>query len=151
MDKPTRLTDIFDEIVDTSKRKRAGRPSEKRDREELILRLKDKDTFVVRTILQANFDDAIVFPFPSGEPPYVVNNEYVEVSDKVLGMLGYLVKGAKGTIGGKEMLFVKLLEKVNVEDAQLICLAKDGKLEDLYPTITEDIVKEVWPKIFGAA
>jgi len=141
------ITAIFDNIVDLSKRKRAGRPSAKRDREELILRLKENESFVLKTILAANFNDKVQFPFPEGEPLFKPNTTVVKVTDRIISVMGQLIVQAKGSKLQKEAAFISLLETVNIADAQLICVVKDKKLEELYPKITKDIVKEVWPNI----
>lgn len=149
---PVTLTEIFDAIENPAKRSRSGRPSAKRDREELILRLQDNDTFVVRTILKANFDDSIMFPFPAGAPPFEPNHDRVPVTDAIIKMMGQIVKSyTRTTPPVKESILIQLLSKVNVQDAEIIVLAKDGKLEENYPSITRDVVAGAWPSLLPKA
>jgi len=144
---PITLTEIFDAIVDTRNHNRAGRPSLSRVREELIERLKQHDTFVMRTCLMANFNTNIRFPFPNGAPPFAPNQKRVPVTDAMIMTMGRMINSAPGLVVAKERLFIQLLEGVNVADAQLLCKIKDRELEELYPTITRDVVAEVWPDI----
>lgn len=129
------IKETFDEIA-KSKQKRT-----------LVKSLKENDSYVVRSILQANFSDKISFPFPSGEPPFEPNEEKVEVTRNMFSKMGRMTKNAKGKVVSKEVDFIKFLESIHVEDAKLICLMKDGELETLYPKITENIVKEAFPNL----
>jgi hypothetical protein len=129
------IKQTFDEIAE-AKQKRT-----------LVKALKEHDSYVVRSILQANFNPKISFPFPSGEPPYEHNDQEVEVTKEMFSKLGGCTKNAKGQLIHKEMTFINFLEKVHVEDAKLICLMKDGELETLYPKITEEVVKEAFPDL----
>ena len=57
------------------------------------------------------------------------------------------VKGGDPTItrNRREMLFIQLLEGLNEDEAEVICLAKDGKLGEKYK-LTYETVKEAFPE-----
>lgn len=137
------LTDLFNSITKVE-RKGAGRPSAKKDREALVEKLKENDTFIVRTILQANFNEKIKFPFPPGEPPYEKKKKKVPFTDDMIRNLGRCSTFAKGLPIEKERVFIDLLENIYSSDAKILCLVKDRKLAEKYPSITEDVIKDVW-------
>ena len=110
-------------------------------------------TFAIKTILQANYKSSVVFELPEGAPPYreqppVAGLQYRHI-EKAIYDLGYLVKGAKRNIGAvkREVLFIKLLETCHPADAKIIIAMKDKKLVDLYPKLTEALVKKAFPTL----
>jgi hypothetical protein len=145
MSEANTLTNIFTKITAPEKRTKAGRPSAKKAKEYLIQQLRENDTFVVRTILKANFDEKITFPFPEGAPPFDKNKDEVDITDDMIRIIGSCVTFAKGLTVEKEKRFIDLLEKINEEDANLLILIKDRKFEEQFPTITKEVVKAVSP------
>ena len=47
----------------------------------------------------------------------------------------------------RETMFVQLLEGLVAEEAELLVLVKDGKLNDKYKRITKAVVSEAYPSI----
>ena len=47
----------------------------------------------------------------------------------------------------RESMFVQLLEGLSAEEAELLCLCKDGKLGDKYKRITKTVISEAFPSI----
>jgi hypothetical protein len=45
----------------------------------------------------------------------------------------------------KEQLFVQMLEGIHWTEADVLCLAKDKKLQTKYKNLKEDIVREAFP------
>ena len=44
-------------------------------------------------------------------------------------------------------MFIQLLEGLHPKEAEIICLIKDKELEEVYPKVTLDIVKQAFPDI----
>ena len=44
-------------------------------------------------------------------------------------------------------MFVQLLEGLSAEEAELLCLVKDGRLSEKYKRITKTVVSEAFPQI----
>ena len=44
-------------------------------------------------------------------------------------------------------LLIQLLESLEAEEAEIVCLVKDKELEEVYPKVTLDVVKEAFPDI----
>ena len=47
----------------------------------------------------------------------------------------------------RESLFIEFLESLHYTEAELICLIKDGKLNEKYPSITESLVRKIFPEL----
>jgi hypothetical protein len=115
--------------------------------------LQQYGTFAIKTILQANFKSSVVFDLPEGTPPYRVQPDVVGMQprhiEKAIFDLAYLVKGAKKQIGSvkREIMFIKLLETCHPMDAKIIIAMKDKTLQDLYPKLTEALVKKAYPNL----
>jgi hypothetical protein len=76
--------------------------------------LEKEGDFVIKTVLQCCYTDAVDFKMPEGPPPYKPNENEEHVSEK---------------------------------DSLVFIAMKDKTLTDLYPSITRELVKEVFPKL----
>ena len=47
----------------------------------------------------------------------------------------------------KEQLFMQMLEGIHWTEAELVCLAKDRKIQTKYKSIKEDLVREAYPDL----
>ena len=128
------LHEIFTEIQEADTRAK---------RQEI---LKDNDSFSLRTILQLNFDSTIQLDLPNGKPPYTCDEVPYGQPDKKIKMLGYCVKGNnKLNAIKKEKQFIDIVESLTKEDANIVCLAKDGKIMKEYSRVSESLIKSIFP------
>lgn len=130
------LTETLNEITSKAKQKKT-----------LIKKLQENNSYALLTLLQGNFSDKIDFPFPVGEPPFRKKEEKVELTRSLIAKLGSCTKGAPGMLVGKEKTFIDFLESIHQDDASLFCLMKDGNLEEKYPKLTKELVKEAFPDL----
>lgn len=127
--------------------------AEAKNIDERVIILQKYGTFAIRTLLQANYKDSVVFDLPPGAPPFnqqpAIAGLQTRHIEKAIYDLAYLVKGAKKPIPlvKREMVFIKLLETCHPADAQILIACKDKKLKDLYPTLTEACVKKAYPNL----
>ena len=47
----------------------------------------------------------------------------------------------------KEQLFLQMLEGLHWTESELVCLAKDRKIQTKYKSIKEDLVREAYPDL----
>lgn len=118
-----------------------------------IALLRENGVLVVKSILHMNFDPAVKFLLPEGEPPFK------KETDKPMGyqtttlmlelrrMYIWLQPNVNVNQIKKESLFIEMLEGLHHTEAELICLVKDKKLETRYKTITYDLVREAFPDV----
>jgi hypothetical protein len=120
-----------------------------------IKTLRSYDSFVLRGILKLNFDENQIMELPSGEPPfrkdikipegYSETNLYVEFRRFYIWMKD--TSNPKLSKIRKESLFVQMLEGLHWKEAEVVCLAKDKKLETKYSNINFDLVDEAFVEL----
>lgn len=113
--------------------------------------LRSFDHNVVRGILKLNFDPSMKMDLPPGEPPFKkdtnVPEGYSESNLYVEHRRFYIWLDPTKNINKvrKESLFIQMLEGMHWKEAELVCLAKDKKLETKYKSVTHDLVDEAFP------
>lgn len=122
-------------------------------RENKIKVLKAYEHQVLRGILQINFDPRVKVNLPEGEPPfkkdtsipvgYSESNLYTEFRRFYI----WLDAGVNLTKMRKEQLFMQMLEGLHWTESELVCLAKDRKIQTKYKSIKEDLVREAYPDL----
>lgn len=121
-------------------------------REEKIQILRQNESWALKDMLRATYDDSIKFMLPPGEPPYTPNEEGSIPSTflKQNTQLKYVVKGpiAEKMIPVKrERIFINMLEAIHPEDAKL-CIKMINK-ESLGKGITKKLVQEAFPGLIA--
>ena len=120
--------------------------------EERIGILKQYESYALKTILQAGFNDKIIFDLPEGAPPYNPDlgapGLQMQSFKKQVDTLGKLIVGYNAIPKiRKETLFIKLLENVYSKDATILIAMKDKSLSELYPSLTRELVQKTFPQI----
>ena len=118
--------------------------------------LQNYDHPVLRGVLQLNFNPTLKMDLPEGEPPFKkdtsVPKGYSETNLFTEFRRLYIWVDPKVNITKirKEQLFIQMLEGLHWTEAELICLAKDKKLQTKYKSLKEDIVREAFPNLLPA-
>ena len=103
-------------------------------------------------VLRWNFDRAIKSLLPEGEPPFDKERKDGDSPQALwsyLKMFPNFVDSAQGRQLPelkRENLFIEMLDALDLEEANVIVLAKDGKLDEKYD-ITIDVVNAAYPDI----
>jgi hypothetical protein len=121
-------------------------------KEEKIRILKQNETWALKDVLRATYDDAIQFLLPPGVPPYTPSQEGSIPSHltKQNKNLTYIVKGGQGEkMPGfkREKVFINMLESVHPKDAEL--LIKMINKEHFSKSITKKLVQEAFPGLIS--
>jgi len=106
----------------------------------------------LRYILKMNYCGSIQSILPEGEPPFTKGEtdgptpaslwSYL----KIFPMIVRSAQSAKMTMMRIEQLFVEMLEAIPPKEAELVCLAKDRKLEERFD-ISLDVVTKAFPDL----
>ena len=118
----------------------------KKHKVELLRRLNSH----CKEILHHAFHPSIKFLLPEGTPPYVFRGTpeafptslYPEVRTFYIFCEG---GGANVNQIRREAIFIQLLEKIHPDEAKVVIAMKDKKFDELYDTITYDVVREAFP------
>ena len=114
--------------------------------------LKEYETDALKSLFIWNFDPSVVSLLPEGEVPFNKNDVPVGTDHTSLRreyrQLYHFVKGGNDQLSSlrRESMFIQLLEGLHPEEADIICLVKDGQLNKKYK-LTRDIVETAYPDI----
>ena len=90
---------------------------------------------------------------PEGDVPYTPNDapvgtDHSRLEQEYRGLYRFFKGGADKLPSLKrESMFVQLLEGLSAEEAELLVLAKDGRINDKYKRITKTVISEAFPSI----
>ena len=120
---------------------------------EKIKILQVNNSQALRSLLIWNFDESVISMLPEGEVPYTPNDapvgtDHTRLEQEAKGLYRF-VKGGQDSLKSlkRESMFVQLLEGLSAEEAELLCLIKDGQLNTKYKRITKAVVSEAFPQI----
>ena len=120
---------------------------------EKIKILRENNSTALRQILIINFDDSVVSMLPEGDVPYTPNDapvgtDHSRLEQEYRGLYRFFKGGdARLKSAKRETMFIQLLEGLSAEEAELLCLVKDGKMNTKYKRITKAVVSEAFPSI----
>ena len=127
--------------------------SNAKTKKEKVDLLRKHNTPALRQLLIINFDDSIVSMMPEGDVPYTPNDapvgtDHTRLEQEYRGLYRFF-KGGNDKLPSlrRESLFVQLLEGLSAEEAELLVLAKDGRINEKYKRLTKAVVSEAFPSI----
>ena len=127
-----------------------GEQRTKAKRVEILQEYRDDS---LTAVLIWNFDERVQSAIPDGQVPYKENEVPVGTDHTSLRrewkQLYHFIKGGNDTLSTlrRESMFIQLLEGLHPKEAEIICLIKDKELEEVYPKVTLDVVKQAFPDI----
>ena len=125
---------------------------EQRSKAKKIEILKEYETPALKSIFIWNFDPSVVSLIPEGEVPYNKNDVPVGTDHTSLRreykQMYHFVKGGNDQLSSlrRESMFIQMLEGLHPDEAEMLCLIKDGQLNKKYK-LTREIVETAYPDI----
>ena len=127
--------------------------SNAKTKKEKVDLLRKHNSNALRQLMIINFDDSIVCLLPEGDVPYTPNDapvgtDHTRLEQECRGLYRFF-KGGQDRLPSlkRESMFVQLLEGLSAEEAELLVLAKDGRMNEKYKRITKAVVSEAFPSI----
>ena len=119
---------------------------------EKVILLRENNSSALRMLLIWNFDESVISMVPEGDVPYTPNDapsgtDHTRLEQEYRGFYRFLVGGARLASLKRETMFVQLLEGLHKDEAELLCLIKDGNMNDKYKRITKAVISEAFPSI----
>ena len=114
--------------------------------------LQEYETDALKAILIWNFDETAVSMVPEGEVPYEKNDVPIGTDHTSLRKewknLYHFVQGGNNTLSPirRETMFIQMLEGLHPDEADILCLVKDGRLGEKYK-ITKEVVGKAYSDI----
>ena len=126
--------------------------SNAKTKQEKVSLLRRYNSNALRQLMIINFDDSVVCELPEGDVPYSPNDappgtDHTRLEQEYRGLYRFFKGGAKLPGLKRESMFVQLLEGLSSEEAELLVLIKDGRLNEKYKRITKAVVSEAFPSI----
>ena len=127
--------------------------SNAKTKDEKIALLRKHNSTALRQLLIINFDESVISMLPEGDVPYTPNDapvgtDHSRLEQEYRGLYRFFKGGAdKLPALKRESMFVQLLEGLSAEEAELMVLVKDGRMNDKYKRITKAVVSEAFPSI----
>jgi hypothetical protein len=107
--------------------------------------LEENDSKELQFLLQASFDNNVKWLIPDGEPPFTPAKQPENTLDDVVMDIVKLVKYGPWTKKPRvkvENFFISMLESLPKEEAMVMILVKDQKLQTRYKKLTKNVVKK---------
>ena len=127
--------------------------SNAKTKKEKVDLLRKHNSNALRQLLIINFDESIESVMPEGDVPYTPNDapigtDHSRLEQEYRGLYRFF-KGGDNRLNTlkRESMFVQLLEGLHQDEAELVVLAKDGKMNDKYKRVTKAMVSEAFPQI----
>jgi len=127
--------------------------SNAKTKEEKVALLRKHNSTALRQLLIINFDDSVISMLPEGDVPYTPNDapvgtDHSRLESEYRGLYRFF-KGGQDKLPSlkRESMFVQLLEGLSAEEAELLVLVKDGRMNEKYKRITKAVVTEAFPTI----
>jgi hypothetical protein len=123
------------------------------DRIQVLKQNSDRNQ-LLQDVLRLNFDPAIEFDLPPGQPPYKVNpqpagltdsNLYAESRRMYLLVKGHPRRPANLKRLQVENVFIQILEGIHSSEAEMMIALKDKALSKKYKGLTEAVVRGAFP------
>ena len=127
--------------------------SKAKTKQNKVALLKQYNSPALRMVIKSSFDPKIKWALPEGEVPFKRNEAPAGTEHSVLSYesrkLYHYIEGGNGDLSQRkrETMFVQLLEGLSEEEAELLVLAKDGRMNDKYKRITKSVIQEAFPTI----
>jgi hypothetical protein len=115
--------------------------------------LENKSSHALLYVLALNYDPRVVFHLPEGAPPYKkevgkpIGYHQTSIQNELKRFYIWADPNIQLPRLKKESLFSEMLEGMHYTEADIMCAAKDGRLSTLYKSVTEDLVRETFPKL----
>ena len=127
--------------------------SNAKTKKEKVDLLTKHNSAALRQLMIINFDESVISEIPEGEVPYTPNDapvgtDHTRLESEYRGLFRFF-KGGDPRLKSlkRETMFIQLLEGLSAEEAELLCLVKDGRLTEKYKRITKAVVSEAFPSI----
>lgn len=114
--------------------------------------LQKNRTDALQAILIWNFDETAKSSLPSGNVPYTASeapagsNYHTRLVGESRKFYHFIQGASQISQTQRENIFIAMLESLHADEAELLCLTKDGNLSKKY-RITLNTVKEAYPEI----
>lgn len=129
--------------------RKANNAKTKEEKKKILL---ENNTQVLRSLFIWNFDDSVISLLPEGEVPYTPNpapegTDHLLLENEGKKMFHFVKGGSNIGQSKREQIFLGMIENLHPDEAQLLILVKDKKLQKKYTRISKALIEETFPQI----
>lgn len=129
--------------------RKANNAKTKAEKKKILL---ENNTQVLRSLFIWNFDESVVSMLPEGDVPYTPNpspegTDHLLLENEGKKMFHFVKGGSNITQSKREQIFLGMLENLHPDEAEILCLVKDKKLQKKYTRISKALIQETFPQI----
>ena len=116
--------------------------------------LQEEDCLALRQICQWSFNPTIKTELPEGTPPYIENDapegtEHTLLRTEGNGLWHFIKTNGKSADPNlqstvRERMFIRLLEGLHKDEAELLCAVKDKSLHRVYKGLSTQVILEAF-------
>ena len=135
-------TPLYSEIL--------GKLAKIKSKKDKVSHLKHYNDASLRMVIKSSFDPKIKWLLPEGEVPYIPNDapegtDHSNLSYEARKLYHY-IEGGNASLkqNQRESMFIRLLESLHPDEADIIIAAKDGILHQKYKGLSINVVKEAF-------
>ena len=135
-------TPLFHEIL--------SKLSKIKSKKDKVSYLKEHNSDSLRMVIKASFDPKIKWLLPIGEVPYTPydapeGTEHSDLSFEARKLYHYIEGGNNSlTQNRRETMFIRLLESLHPDEADIVIAAKDKILHQKYKGLSKNVVMEAF-------
>ena len=124
--------------------------SKAKTKQNKVALLKQYNSPALRMVIKSSFDPKIKWLLPEGEVPYTPNDapEGTEHSDLAYEArkLYHYIEGGNASLkqNQRESMFIRLLESLHPDEADIVIAAKDKILHQKYKGLSKNVVMEAF-------
>lgn len=115
--------------------------------------LRKYNSQTLRSLLIWNFDESVKSIIPEGDVPFTPNpapegTDHVRLENEGKKLF-YFVKGGADHMSQtkREQIFLGMLESMHPDEAEVLILVKDKKLQKKFTRISRALIEETFPQI----
>jgi hypothetical protein len=129
--------------------RKANNAKTKEEKKKILL---ENNSQVLRSLFIWNYDESVVSLLPEGDVPYTPNpapegTDHILLENEGKKMFHFVKGGSSITQSKREQIFLGMIENLHPDEAEVLILVKDKKLQKKYTRISKALIEETFPQI----
>lgn len=141
-------TDTYRPLISEVLRK-VNNAKTKKEKSELLLKYNSQ---TLRSLFIWNFDESVKSALPEGDVPFTANpapegTDHILLENEVKKFFYFIEGASQITQSKREQIFLGMIENLHPDEAEVLILVKDKKLQKKYTRISKALIEETFPQI----
>jgi hypothetical protein len=129
--------------------RKANNAKTKEEKKKILL---ENNSQVLRSLFIWNYDESVISLLPEGDVPYTPNpapegTDHILLENEGKKMFHFVKGGSNISQSKREQIFLGMIENLHPDEAEVLVLVKDGKLQKKYTRISKALIEETFPQI----